>query len=324
MKRLQAYLAILAASALTGCVMVDLSKLGSAELTEVRVGKAERWLTTDKILLVDISGVIADTDGGLFGGLTCSPSYFKTVLQKAADDDLVKAVVLRIDSPGGTVSASEIMAREVAAFRKKTGKPVYAQITGLGCSGAYYLAAPCTAINIQPSGIAGSIGVIAVFPKYRKLADKVGFEEVVMKSGALKDIGSGMRDMTDEERAVLQGLIDADYAAFLDWVIANRPQVGARESFKKVADGRIYPSGLAAQHKLVDRICFLDETIAEAKKAAGLADADVVTYGYRDSVDANIYSPASRAPQLSLNVNVPVPGVSSRAPGFYYLWTPGE
>ena len=324
MKRLQAFLAILAAFTLSGCVMVDLSKLGGGELTEVTVEKADRWLTTDKVLLVDVSGVIADTDGGLFGGLTCSPSYLRAVLRNAADDDLVKAVVLRIDSPGGTVSASEIVAREVAAFRKKTGKPVYAQITGLGCSGAYYLAAPCTAINIQPSGIAGSIGVIAVFPKYRKLADKVGVEEVVMKSGALKDIGSGMRDMTDEERAVLQGLIDADYGAFLDWVIANRPQVGPRDAFRKIADGRIYTSALAAQHKLVDRICFLDETIAEAKQAAGLSDAAVVTYGYRDSADANIYSPAARAPRLSLNVNLPVPGVSARAPGFYYLWTPGE
>lgn len=312
------------AFALSGCVMVDLSKLGSSELSEVTVEKADRWLTADKILLVDVSGVIADGEGGLFGGMTCSPAYMKSVLRKAAEDDLVRAVVLRIDSPGGTVSASEVIAREVAAFRKKTGKPVFAQITGLGCSGAYYVAAPCTSIGIQPSGIAGSIGVIAVFPKYRKLADKVGLDQVVMKSGAMKDIGSGMRDMTDDERKVLQGMIDADYHAFLNWVVANRPQIGTVEQLKPIADGRIYTADQAAHHKLVDRVCFLDETLAEARKTVGLTDAAVVTYGYHDSPDANIYSPAARASKLQFNVNVPVPAPLATTPGFHYLWMPGE
>ncbi len=312
--------------ALSGCVNVNLPLGGPQELQEVTVEDSEGLFARNKILLVDVGGVISeDIGGGLLGGeLTCSPAYMKAVLRKAAGDKHVKAVVLRVDSPGGTVSASETIAREIAQFREDTGIPVIAQITGMGCSGAYYLSASCDAINIQPSGITGSIGVIGEFPKYRKLADKVGYEEVVFKSGAMKDIGSGMRDMTEEERSVMQSTIDADYENFLAWVSTNRPEIGDRATLKKIADGRIYTAEQALDKKLVDEVCFLDDTIAEAMDVAKLKDAKIVTYSYYESADQNIYSPSSRANPLRL-MSGSLPGpLNARSPGFYFMWKPGE
>jgi len=309
---------------LSGCVMLDLnSLLKTKKLEAITIQKAEHWLTSDKILLVEVSGMICEESGnGLFSSMTCSPMYMKAILNKAEDNSAIKAVILRIDSPGGTVSASEIIAREIAQFRKRTGMPVYAQINGLGCSGAYYIAAACDKINIQPSAMSGSIGVIAIFPKYRRLADKVGYDQVVIKSGALKDIGSGMRDMTDEERNVLQSLIDSDYKGFLTWVLQHRPAIGDRETLMKIADGRIYTAQQAVEKKLADKVCFLDETITEAMSSVKVSDAEVIAYSYSDSDDANIYSSSARTTPLKLNMNLPPP-LNARS-GFYYLWMPGE
>ncbi len=309
-----------------GCLMIDpRALLGPGELTEVTLEEAEGWGVSDKILLVDASGIIADTDGGglLGGDFTCTPAYLRAVLRRAADDPSVRAVVLRIDSPGGTVAASEIVAREVKQFRARTGRPVYAHIQGLGCSGGYYLAAACDAIHIQPAGLTGSIGVIAVLPAYRGLADKVGYEERVIKSGPLKDLGSAMRDLTPEERAVFQAMIDESYGQFLDWILANRPQVGDRAALRQSSDGRIFSASQALDRKLVDQVCFLDDTVAAARTAAGLARADVVAYRYSlPSPDANLYSPSAAAHPRLLNLNVPAP-LQARRPGMYYLWEPG-
>lgn len=315
-----------AVSLLSGCVGVDLKSLTSKDLSETVLEKGEGWFGRDKVLLVDVSGVIEEGGGGvlggIFGGSSCSPMYMKAVLRKAEDDSRIRGVVLRINSPGGTVCASEVIAREIAQFRKRTGIPVYAQINGMGCSGAYYIAAACDKINIQPSAISGSIGVIAAFPKYNKLADKVGIEEVVLKSGALKDIGNGMREMTEEERCVLQSVIDSSYENFLSWILDNRPESGNRETLKKAADGRIFTAQQALERKLVDRVCFLDDTLHEAAAAAKITKADVVTYGYGESSDANIYSPAGAAQPLRLGASLP--GFLDAHTGFYYLWTPGK
>ena len=312
------------AFAVSGCVMVNANSfLKGKQLDEVTVQKSKHWLTFNKILLVDVSGVICEDNGeGLFSSATCSPMYMKSILNKAENDSAIKAVILRIDSPGGTVSASEVIAREIAEFRKRTGIPVFAQINGMGCSGAYYIAAACDRIHMQPSAMSGSIGVIAMFPKYRNLADKIGYEQVVIKSGALKDIGSGMRDMTDEERTVLQSVIDNDYRGFLDWIMKNRPVINDREALVKIADGRIYTAQQAVEKKLADQVCFLDETIAGAMTVVEVSDAEVVAYSYSSSDDANIYSASAHASPFKLNMSLPSP-LNARS-GFYYLWMPGE
>jgi protease-4 len=313
----------LAVFGLSGCLMVDLSRLGQKELDETVIEKGRGRHRFEKILLVDLSGMIAEDPGGLFGDAVCSPAYVKAVLRKAEEDRRIRAVVLRIDSPGGTVAASETIAREIRAFHARTRKPVLAQITSLGCSGGYYIAVAADSIAVQPSGITGSIGVIAILPKYRQLADKIGYDQVVIKSGAMKDIGSGLRDMTPEERAVLQGMIDASYAQFLDWIQGGRPQMSDRAALKKAADGRIYTATQARDLGLVDRVAYLDETIQDAGRIAGVPGARVVAYAYGPGADMNIYSPVSRTNPLKIDLGRLSPLGRSHA-GFYYLWTPGE
>jgi protease-4 len=305
-----------------GCAFVNLGSLmGKRDLSESTVEKDSHWFVSDKVLLVDISGVIAEGAGGgllSLGGATCSPDYVRAVLVKARKDSLIRAVVLRIDSPGGTVTASELIAREIKRYRQETGIPVYAQITGLGCSGGYYIAAACDRIHIQKAGITGSIGVIASFPNYRKLADKVGYDQTVVKSGDLKDIGSPMRPMNDEEKAVFQAMINESYVQFLAWIVANRPQVGNVEVLKPIADGRIYTAEQALKNHLVDQIAFLDETLEAVKQAAKISRADIITYGYNLSEDANMYTPSAAAKGLRLtDVELPLP---ARRAGMYYLW----
>jgi protease-4 len=310
---------------LSGCAVMDLSSLMHQELEETTVQSDPHWFVLNKILLVDISGEIMDTDsGGLFSDLACTPDYVKAVLNIAKEDENVRAVVLRIDSPGGTVSASELIAREIKLFRKRTGVSVIAQINSMGCSGAYYIACAADRIQAQPSAIIGSIGVIAILPKLRKLADKIGYDQLVFKSGAMKDIGNSMRDMTDEERAVFQKLIDSDYSQFLDWILVNRSKDLTREKLTLAADGRIFTTQDALDRKLIDSIGYLDDALILALDSAKIKHADVVTYSYSQSEDMNIYSPRGAVRPLRVgSLNLPA-GLTEKKAGFYYLWMPGR
>ncbi len=310
----------------SSCMMVNLKSLTTKpELVETVVEKDPHWLTDGKVLLVDIGGLITEErGGGLFSlsGVCCTPDYVKSVLNRARQDSRIRAVILRIDSPGGTVGASELIAREVRLFRTETNIPVYAQITGLGCSGGYYVAAAADRIHIQKSSITGSIGVIASLPNFRKLADKIGYEQTVVKSGVMKDIGSALRAMTPEEGAVFQALIDSSYHQFLMWIVENRPQLESIEHLKPIADGRIYTADQALAHRLVDRVAFLDETISAVKQAAHLTRADVIVYGYDEPGDPNIYTRASAAASGLRLFNAELPLPAAR-PGLYYLWSAG-
>ncbi|MFC1497199.1 signal peptide peptidase SppA [Verrucomicrobiota bacterium] len=310
---------------LSGCMMVDLSSLMTGELKEITLTKSKGWGVSDKILLLDISGVIVGkSDGGLLSDSGCTPDYVKAALNKAVKDPNIKAIVLRIDSPGGEVSAIDNISHEIKQIKNKTKLPVYSMIMGLGCSGGYHAACAGDRIYAQPSATVGSIGVILSIPKIAKLADKIGLEMVIVKSGNMKDIGNMFRDLTPEESEVLQLMITEHYHQFMDWIIDSRPALKSRDQLKPIADGRIYTSAQALEHKLIDRIGYLDDAIADIKTAAKLNKYMLVTYSYRSSEDANIYSPVSQRGPAQFNmVNIPLPiRMPSAKPGFYYLWQP--
>ena len=310
---------------LSGCAVIDLSSVMRSDLEEVTVQTDPHCFVSDKILLVDVSGEIKDSEaGGMFSDAGCTPDYIKAVLNLAEADSRIQAVVLRIDSPGGSVSASELIAREIKSFRERTGVPVIAQVNNLGCSGAYFIACAADHIQAQPSAIVGSIGVIAILPKYRKLADKIGYDEQIFKSGAMKDIGNSMRDMTDDERAVFQKIINSDYRQFLDWILANRPKELTREALTAAADGRIYTPQDAVERKLIDSVGYLDDALDMAREAVGIKKANVVTYSYSDSADRNIYSPRGSARPFRVGSLHLSAGLTERKAGFYYLWMPGH
>jgi len=308
---------------LAGCLVytnVDLTTR-KQPFEEVVIKEAESFWTSEKLAIVDIHGLLAKrypSPSLLASDLSADPvSDLKEALDRAAADGDVRGVLLRIDSPGGLVAWCDAMYREVERFRQRTGKPVLAYVTGLGASGGYYVALGAGEIWAAPASTVGSIGVIAVFLNLKGLAEKIGVEIQVVKSGPKKDMGSLWRGLAPEEMKVMQGMIDHYYKRFLDLVVANRKELN-REELSRLADGRLLTAQQAQSAGLIDRVGYLDEALKRLKELAGLEDAAVIAYARSYQYVNNIYS-GPAAPSISLDLKQ-VLGVLS--PGFYYVWYP--
>ena len=268
----------------SGCIHVDLFP-GGGKLQEAIISGEGK----DKVLLIDISGML--TTGKASGILEepSLPARIKEELTKAEEDKDVKAIILRINTPGGSVTASDLVYHELKVFKKKRAVPVIAAIMDLGTSGGYYIAMAADHILAHPSTITGSIGVIMVTMNAEGLLEKVGVQPAAIVSGPKKAMGSPFRPMNDEERAIFQGTIDHLFEQFLSVVKEGRPGL-SMEQIRTVADGRIFTADIAKSKGLVDSIGYLDEAIGLAKKEANLEQARVVTYTRGRSTHQNIYS----------------------------------
>ena len=205
----------------------------------------------DKILLVDVSGMISSEDKESFYTYPSMIATIKEELTRASRDESVKALVLRINTPGGTVTASDIIHHELKLFKASRKIPVIASIMDVGASGGYYIASAADRILAHPSTVTGSIGVIMLTVNAHGLLEKVGVEATAITSGPRKDMGSPFRVMTPEERGIFQALIDSFYQRFLSVVQDGRPNL-QMEQIKKLADGRIYTGDQAKAAGLVD------------------------------------------------------------------------
>jgi protease-4 len=291
-------------------------------LEECVVEEAKGW-TRHKIALIDVSGLIMNVrKPGLLSDGENPVSIFREKLQTAAEDPTVKAVVLRINSPGGGVTASDIMYRDLQDFRQRTGKPVVACLMDVAASGGYYLAMGCDSVYAHPGTVTGSIGVIMSLYNAEGLCTKLGIESNPIKSGPNKDLGNPARKLSDHERQILQGIVDQFYSQFVAVVAEGRRL--PEERVRAIADGRIYSANEAKQLGLIDQIGYLDNAIAEAKARAGLHDAKVVAYDRTGSGQSTIYAAAPRIPS-EINVKLDLPGLPSAQQGamFMYLWQPG-
>ncbi|MGH7859641.1 MAG: signal peptide peptidase SppA, partial [Candidatus Binatia bacterium] len=216
-------------------------------------------------------------------------------LRQASEDDGVAAVILRVDSPGGAVVASDEIARAIARLRGR--KPVVASMGDLAASGGYYVASQANRVIANPGSITGSIGVIAVLPNLEGAAEKLGIRPIVIKSGELKDAGSPFRDMTAEERALYQRLLDEAHEQFIDAVASGRGM--DTEEVRRLADGRIFSGAQAEASGLVDDLGDLDRAydfalaLAELDRddarlvelRAGVGLGDLLFFGARSPVD---------------------------------------
>ncbi|GMV49303.1 MAG: putative signal peptide peptidase SppA [Nitrospirae bacterium] len=309
---------LLAALLQTACVTINLPP-GPGALEEHKVSGTGK----DKVLLIDLSGVISSENKD---GFYSSPGMLATVkeeLERAAKDERVKAVVLRINSPGGTVTASDILYHEVKTFKAARKVPVVASIMDVGASGGYYIASVADAVFAHPSSVTGSIGVIMMTVNAKGLLEKVGVETNAVTSGPRKDMGSPFRAMLPEERTIFQSVIDAFYQRFLQVVQEGRPGLSA-DQVRKLADGRIYSGEQAKAAGLVDEIGYLDDAIELAKQKAGLAEARVVTYRRPGEYQNNVYSrlagPGATIGSLA-NLDL-LTLVRGGSPQFMYLWMP--
>ncbi len=268
----------------SGCIHIDLLPGGGTLKEATLSGEGE-----DKVLLIDISGMLTT---GKSSGILEEPSLparIKEELTKAEEDEHVKAIVLRINTPGGSVTASDLVYHELKVFKRKRPVPVIAAIMDLGTSGGYYIAMAADHILAHPSTITGSIGVIMVTMNAEGLLEKVGVQPAAIVSGPKKSMGSPFRPMNDEERAIFQETIDHLFEQFLSVVKEGRPGL-SMEQIRTVADGRIFTADIAKAKGLVDSIGYLDEAVDLAKKKAKLEEARVVTYTRGGGTHQNIYS----------------------------------
>ena len=295
-------------------------------LVEDVVLRESIW-ATKKIALIDVEGVLQDArPTSLLGAAGENPvSLFAEKLDQAAKDENVRAVVLRINSPGGGVTATDMMYDDVRRFRQKTGKPVIAAMLDVAASGGYYLACSADKIYAQPTTVTGSIGVIMITPEFAGTMQKIGMHVNVIKSGALKDMGSPFREMNEQDRAVLQGLIDGMYARFLEVVGHARTGIEPDE-LRKLADGRVYLASDAKDKGLIDEIGTLRDALAAAKVGAGLENVKVkvVAYSRPLAYRPNIYAYGEPPPGQVNLVNVQLPDwLTGSSPQLMYLWAPG-
>lgn len=292
------------------------------KLKEFTVKDGPGW-SPPKVAVIEVEGMLLNSKGGNF----LQPSENKVSLlteelDKAASDPAVKAVVLRINSPGGTVTASDIMYEHVRRFRAQTKKPVVAALQDVAASGAYYIACGADKIVAHPTSVVGSIGVIFNAFTFEGTLAKIGAKSEAIKSGPLKDMGSPFRDLDPQSKAVMQGMVDEYYARFVSVVTSNR-SIKQGEALKTATDGRVFSGVRAAELGLVDRTGLLEDAIDEAKKLAGVPDAAVVMYRRPYGNAGSIYADGATPPPHAGVMELKIPGLTDRLPaGFYYLWQP--
>ncbi|MCR4319830.1 MAG: signal peptide peptidase SppA [Candidatus Brocadiaceae bacterium] len=307
----------------SGCSFISVSLVPSVEpLKETTVmGKGK-----EKVLIVEISGIISEEEKRGIASLSGEPDMvarIKEELKTAAKDKHVKAVILRINSPGGTVTASDMIYHEIEQFKKKTNNKVVACIMDLGASGGYYVAVSADRIVAHPTTVTGSIGVIMLNLSVEGLLQKIGVKDTSIKTGEHKDMGSPLKTMTDEERKIFQGVLDNMYERFLSVIEENRKEL-TREKLRSLADGRIYTAQQALEYGLIDQIGYLDEAITLAKQEAGLTKARVIIYHRPGAYKNNIYSQLSNSSFSTINLlNIDLKTfIRSGTPSFMYLWAP--
>jgi protease IV len=274
---------------------------------------------SSKIAVVEVNGIIMSRalDQSGFGMV----EVIKAQLKRAEEDDKVKAVILKVDSPGGEVLASDDISRAIADFQSKThGKPVVCSMGGLAASGGYYVSAPCRWIVANDLTITGSIGVIMSTWNYRGLMDKVGVRPETFKSGKYKDMLSGSREpdsITPEEREMVQSLIDETYGKFKNVVASGRKRAQEKnkdkgralsEDWADYADGRILSGTEAFKLGFVDELGTFDDAVKRTRTIAGIRNANLIEYQQRYDI-SDLFrlfgKTESRAIKVDLGMEMP-------------------
>lgn len=298
-------------------------------LVEVMI---ENHNAADKIAVINVEGIIS---GGMGMGDLDMVRLIREQLKRAKADKRVKAVVLRIDSPGGEVLAAESIYADIKKFQEETQKPVVACMGSLAASGGYYVAAPCRWIVAHELTITGSIGVIMHGYNYRGLMNKVGLRPEVYKSGKFKDMLSGDKDIENmtaeerelylQERAMVQALINEAFDTFKDRVKTGRAKAAElnraanlRRDWADYADGRILSGRQALQYGFVDQNGTFEDAVNYAAKLTGIPKANLVTYGVPFDL-SNILRllGKSEPPSLKVDLGVNVPQLKTGR--LYYL-----
>lgn len=273
-----------------------------------------------EVAIIPVEGTIAGAESqGLTGAVSASPEALTSQLDKAAEDGDVEAVILSVNSPGGSVVASDEMHDEIVDFKRRTGKPVVVSMEEVAASGGYYISAPADRIVANEGTFTGSIGVIFSFLDLTRASEKYGIDQIAITSGEFKDIGSSFEELESDEREILQSLVDDSYDQFVEVIVQGRgiPEDRVRE----IGDGRIYTGSQAEEIGLVDELGNLDDAISSAEELANVSDARVVRYteppGFFEGLQARI---APEEPEAMQALEAAGMG---EMPKLQYLYRPG-
>ena len=300
------------------CALIKVSpQIESFEEIVVEEGSA-----VEKILLIDIDGPISNRPKKTLVGFpsdTGMVDRIREILKKAEKDKNIKGILLRVNSPGGTVTSSDIIYHEIKSFKERFKVKVYVSVIDVAASGGYYVALAGDSIMVHPTSLVGSIGVLALKLNLEGLMDKVGVEWEVVKSSKKKDFMSPFRPLTKEERGLFQETIDRYYDRFVDLVVLNRDGLDVKE-VRALADGRVYNARQALNNHLVDSIGYLKDLVELAKKELDQPDLKVVTYSRPREYKSNYYSSMGSTPKINL-INLDLGfDWNQISPQFLFLW----
>ena len=316
-----------------GYYLESVSSTGGARLARPKMNEVlvENNGSKDKILIADVSGIISNLALDRSG--VNMVRWIEEQLKEAADDFSIKAVILKVDSPGGEVLASDQIYEKIQDFQKTTGKPVIASMAGLAASGGYYVSAPCRWIVAHPLTITGSIGVIMHGYNYRNLMEKVGVTPNVFKSGRFKDMLSGEKlpnEVSDQEKAMVQAMVYTTFNRFKEVILEGRDWAQDQDGdtgqplspeWQNYADGRILSGSQAFELGFVDELGGFEVAVDRAKSIAGIQNANLIAYEKPFSFSSffRFVGQASTEHQVKLDIGLDLPRLEA---GRLYLLSP--
>ncbi|EAF5657179.1 signal peptide peptidase SppA [Listeria innocua] len=261
----------------------------TSELTETVIEEGG----ADTIAVLSVDGTIQDTGeaGSLFSETGYNHTFFMDQLEEVRNNDAIQGVLLYVNSPGGGVMESAQIRDKILQIKKERKIPFYVSMGSMAASGGYYISAPADKIFASKETLTGSLGVIMQGYDYSELMKKLGVSDNTIKSGAYKDIMSGTRPMTDDEKKIMQSMIDDSYNEFVKVVATGRGM--SEEQVRKIADGRIYDGRQAKENGLIDAFGYQEDALEALKKEKDLKDATVIQYDAPESF-SSLFSVAAQ------------------------------
>jgi len=285
---LRTILVMLAALTLSGCafITVDLASLTRIPGFEERILKRG---TVDKIMVVEVLGPITTT--AVREALTKRQGSLERidgVLTKAKKDEHIKGIILKIDSPGGGVTASDLIYRRILEYKSVQKVPVVACITNMGASGGYMVALSADRIVALPTSTVGSVGVLLPSVSVEGLIDNLGIRDQTLTSGKYKGAGSMLRDMTPDDKAIYEEIIQDFYQDFISKVKARRPVT--EEDLKIIGDGRIMTARTGLKYHLIDEVGYYEDALKAVEQASQIKNPTVMMYRRTGENSGGFYS----------------------------------
>ncbi len=276
-----------------------------------------------KIVVLDVDGLLVNKNLGGFGSMGENPvALIREKLDVIATDESIAAIVLRINSPGGGVTAADIMTRDLGQLKAQRDIPVVACLMDVGTGGAYYLATAADRVVAHPTSIVGGFGVILNVYNLELTLAQFNVAPVHIKAGERIDIATPERPMEEEERKILQSMATTFHDRFVDRVVASRPR--GEEIARDVFDGRIFTGEKANEYGLVDSVGYLDDAIVVARELAELpADAPLVMLRRDNDRAYTLFDVTPNSPTMTSLFPLKIPGLDrGDMPTFMYLWQP--